>query len=172
MKENNINENKNIKDTEFIEVNNNEETSQENKENSKEKKTKKKISKGKIIGFSIIGVLLCGTIAAGAITHEIMDRKDNNPIEQAKENIEMKFAETPNYTLDQAKEIALKKVPGTIVNTKEEVDDGIVEYEIQIKDKENMLQEVNVDGKTGAITEIDNNSHDNDHHDHNSHRDN
>lgn len=164
MKENNINENKNIKDTEFIELNNNKDDLQNN---SKEKKAKKKISKGKVIGLSILGVLLCGTIAAGAITHEVMDHKDN-PIEQVEEKIEMKFAEKPNYTLEQAKEIALKKVPGSLVSAKEDVDDGVVEYEIEIKDKDNMLQEVNVDGRTGAITEIDNNyhdSHDDNHHD-------
>lgn len=156
MNENNINENKNIKDTEFIELNNNKDDSQNN---SKEKKAKKKISKGKVIGLSILGVLLCGTIAAGAITHEVIENK-YNPIEQVEEKIEMKFAEKPNYTLDQAKEIALKKVPGSLVSAKEDVDDGVVEYEIEIKDKDNMLQEVNVDGRTGAITEIDNNCHD------------
>lgn len=159
---NNINENKEIKDTDFVEVNNN--------NNEKDKKTKKKfkISKGKIIGLSILGVVLAGAITAGAVTYEIMEHRGNNPIEQAKQSMELKFAETPNYTLDQAKEIALKKVDGTVVNTKEDVDDGIVEYEIQIKDKDNMLQEITVSGQSGAITEIENATldHNKDHHDH------
>ncbi|MDQ0149498.1 PepSY domain-containing protein [Eubacterium multiforme] len=163
-KNNNINENN--KDTEIIEVK--DMKAETNNENKEVKNKKNKFSKRKIIGLSILAVVIGGAIAAGAAVYDHMEDRGNNPIEQAKEKVEMKFAEKPNYSLDQAKEIALKKVNGTVVKSKEDVEDGIVEYEFKIKDKENLLQEITVDGKTGAIVDIDNplNDHkkDDDHH--------
>lgn len=165
-KNNNVNDNN--KDTEIVEVKEMKTDGTSENVNKEIKNKSNRFSKRKIIGFSILAVLLGGIIAAGATIYDYMEDRGDNPIEQAKKKVEMKFAEKPNYSLDQAKEIALKKINGTVVKGKEDVDDGIVEYEFKIKDKENVLQRVTVDGKTGAIVEIDNplNNHkkDDDHH--------
>lgn len=66
-----------------------------------------------------------------------------------------------NYSQKQLEEIAIKKIPGEIVNVKKELDfeDATFEYTFQIKDKENMLQEITVSSKSGAITDIEINEH-------------
>lgn len=62
--------------------------------------------------------------------------------------------DSEKYTLDQAKAIALEQVKGTVIKSEREIEDLHVEYEFKIKDEENMIQEVTVDGETGAILEI------------------
>lgn len=65
-----------------------------------------------------------------------------------------KVKSNTKYTQAQCEEIALKKVPGEVVRVKKEIEDGALEYEFKIRDKNNMLQEVNVDASFGAITEV------------------
>ena len=66
-----------------------------------------------------------------------------------------KIKQSTKYTIEQANEIALKAVPGTIVSSEKDYDDLHVEYEFKIKDDKNMLHEVTVDGTNGAIVDID-----------------
>ena len=63
-----------------------------------------------------------------------------------------------NYTVDELKEVALQAVQGEVlgVNKKLELDSLSFEYEFKIKDSNNMLMEVTVDPKLGAITDLDN----------------
>lgn len=71
-----------------------------------------------------------------------------------------KIKESTKYTMEQAKEVALKAVSGTVVKSEKDYDDLHVEYEFKIKDDKNMLHEVTVDAESGAILEIDSpNSH-------------
>lgn len=65
-----------------------------------------------------------------------------------------KIKESTKYTMEQAKEVALKAVSGTVVKSEKDYDDLHVEYEFKIKDDKNMLHEVTVDGESGAILEI------------------
>ncbi|OPF50612.1 hypothetical protein BH721_07875 [Clostridium baratii] len=65
-----------------------------------------------------------------------------------------KIKESTKYTIEQAKEVALKAVSGTVVKSEKDYDDLHVEYEFKIKDDKNMLHEVTVDGESGAILEI------------------
>lgn len=65
-----------------------------------------------------------------------------------------KIKESTKYTMEQAKEVALKAVAGTVVKSEKDYDDLHVEYEFKIKDDKNMLHEVTVDGESGAILEI------------------
>ncbi|MBD7916189.1 hypothetical protein H9660_13645 [Clostridium sp. Sa3CUN1] len=62
-----------------------------------------------------------------------------------------------NYTIEEAKEIALKSVNGDIlkVNKKLEVESLSFEYEFKIKDNNNILREVTVDSNLGVITDLD-----------------
>ena len=63
-----------------------------------------------------------------------------------------------NYTEEQAKEIALKQFPGEIIYISKDLDfDRLtLEYDIKIKDGNNIIREVTVDSKFGAISDIDN----------------
>lgn len=101
------------------------------------------ISKGKkklIRKISILIALLVIIGAAGSITIYSI----------AKSNI--------NYTVDEARKIALQGVEGEVlsVNKKLELETFCFEYEFKIKNSNNMLMEVTVDANLGAITDLDN----------------
>ena len=99
------------------------------------KKNKKRIIKS----ISISGVAIIGLGVAGAtVLYNI-----------AKSNV--------NYTEEQAKEIALKLVPGEVVRVRKDLDleHCTFEYDIKIKDENNVLREVNVDASLGVITDLD-----------------
>lgn len=99
------------------------------------KKNKKRIVKCILIsGVIIVGLGVAGT----TVLYNI-----------AKANI--------NYTEEQAKEIALKLVPGEVIKIRKDLDldDCTFEYDIKIKDTNNMLREVNVDASLGVITDAD-----------------
>lgn len=104
------------------------------------KNNKKKISKIILIIVSI--AIIGGGIAVGTI------------YSYAKSNI--------NYSEKQLEEIAIKKIPGEVINVKKELEfeDATFEYTFQIKDKENVLQEITVSSKSGAITDIEINRND------------
>ena len=99
------------------------------------KKNKKRIVKGILI-FGVIIVVL--GVAGTTVLYNI-----------AKKNI--------NYTEEQAEEIATKLVPGEVISIRKDLDldDFTFEYEIKIKDQNNMLREVNVDSSLGVITDAD-----------------
>jgi len=63
-----------------------------------------------------------------------------------------------NYTETQAKEIALAQVPGQVVYVAKDLDFDrfTLEYDIKIKDKNNIIREVTVDSKFGAVSDFDN----------------
>ena len=62
-----------------------------------------------------------------------------------------------NYTQTQCEKIALEKVPGEIIRTTKSIDDDSLSlvYEFKIKAKDNVLNEVDVDSKSGAIIDMD-----------------
>lgn len=106
-------------------------------------KVKKVINKNKkklIIGTSIFVVSVCllGLTGVAFVYNK------------AKSNI--------NYSIEQAKEIALKTIEGEVlkVNKKLELEDFSFEYEFKIKDSNNILREVTVDSNLGVITDFDN----------------
>lgn len=100
------------------------------------KKNKKRIAKIILISFAAV-IAICGT---GAITLYNI----------AKSNI--------NYTVEEAKQIALQMVPGEVlkVNKCLELDNFSFEYRFKIKTSNNYLMEVNVDSNLGVVTEVDN----------------
>lgn len=63
-----------------------------------------------------------------------------------------------NYTVDEAKKIALQAVEGEVLGVKKklELDTFSFEYEFKIKTSNNILMEVIVDSNLGAITDLDN----------------
>ena len=102
----------------------------------KKNKTKKNIIKVVSI-FSASAIGLCAL--GGVVLYNIV-----------KSNI--------NYTEQQAKEIALSQVPGQVVYVTKDIDlDHLgLEYNIKIKDKNNIIREVTVDSKYGAISDCEN----------------
>ena len=62
-----------------------------------------------------------------------------------------------NYTVEEAKVMALQAVQGEIVkiNKRLDLDNFSFEYKFKVRDTNNMLMEVNVDSKLGVITDLD-----------------
>lgn len=155
MKEEKNNLNEDVKDVDYVELNGEKKEETSTKEKVKKlAKNKLKVTKKKIAILCTLAVVSCGVVGTVAVAGEIMEMKGINPVDNFKTKIELKLAKTPNYTLDQAKEIALKAVNGTVIETDEEVDDGIVEYKISIKDNDNFLKKITINGDNGVITKI------------------
>ena len=62
-----------------------------------------------------------------------------------------------NYTQADCQKIALKQIPGEIIKTKKHFNEDTLSltYEFKIKGKDNLLNEIDVDSKRGAIIDID-----------------
>ena len=65
-------------------------------------------------------------------------------------------AEPPKLTAEQAQEIALKKIAGEVQKHEMESEDGKAVYVFEIKTSESKVMEVNIDGNTGEVLEIEN----------------
>lgn len=63
-----------------------------------------------------------------------------------------------NYSQAELQEIALQQIPGEVtdVKTELEIEDLAIEYNFYIRDEENIMREITVSTKTGAITHIEN----------------
>ena len=69
---------------------------------------------------------------------------------------EPKFKAKAKISLEQAREIALKKHPGDIVETEFEIeDDGRASYEFDIKQADGQEVKIEIDAETGKIAEDD-----------------
>ncbi len=66
-----------------------------------------------------------------------------------------KLAKEAKITKEEAKKIALKRVPGKVVESEIDKEKGKVVWEFEIKTKEGKVFEVAVDAKTGDIVEVD-----------------
>lgn len=62
-----------------------------------------------------------------------------------------------NYTKEECRNIALKCIPGEVIREETDInfERATIEYNFKIKDKSNMLREVEVDSKIGAIIDLD-----------------
>lgn len=97
------------------------------------------VNKKKIIKVSV-SLVVMGVVAVGILGGVFYS--------YAKSNVK--------YTKAQAQEIALNKIPGEIIKANKDIDfeDATIEYEFEIKDKENMLKKITVSSKSGAITDM------------------
>lgn len=91
-----------------------------------------------ITGISILAIVVIGV---GAVGVGLMYKNATSNI---------------NYTEEQAKEIALANIPGEVVKVERdiELEDATVKYEFKIKDSNNILREVTVDAKIGAVIDF------------------
>lgn len=103
------------------------------------KKTKKKIIK---IILIVVAIVFIGSGIIGGTIYSY-----------AKSNT--------NYNEKQLEEIAIKKIPGEVIKVEKELDfeEATFEYTFKIKDKEDMLQEITISSKSGAITDIETNEY-------------
>lgn len=63
----------------------------------------------------------------------------------------------PQYrriSMEQANEIAVRQVPGNVVKSELDFDDGIVIYEIDIRTAEGHKYDVKVDAVTGEVLKV------------------
>lgn len=100
----------------------------------KKNKLKKKIIKYvSIFSVGIVGLSVVGGLAIFGIV---------------KSNVK--------YTEQQAKDIALKQIPGKVVYVRKDLDleRFTLEYDIKIRDKNNIIREVTVDSKFGAVSDF------------------
>lgn len=56
--------------------------------------------------------------------------------------------------MEQANEIALQRVPGQVVKSELEFDDGILIYEVDIRTMEGHKYEVKIDAVTGEVLKV------------------
>lgn len=75
------------------------------------------------------------------------DSRDNDAKKQTQ-----RAPETDVISADQAAEAAVKAIPGKVTELDRDSDDGKVEYEVEIVDRNHHEKEVTVDGKTGKVT--------------------
>ena len=103
------------------------------REKIKENK-RKLIKRGSILIAIVAGVGIAGFVTVYSI---------------AKSNI--------NYTVEEAKVMALQAVQGEIVKFNKwlDLDNFSFEYKFKMRDTNNMLMEVNVDSNLGVITDLD-----------------
>lgn len=65
--------------------------------------------------------------------------------------------QNPRYrriSMNRAMEIALQRVPGEVIKAELEFDDGVLQYEIEIRTNEGVKYEVKVDAVTGQILRV------------------
>ncbi|MGI8495778.1 MAG: PepSY domain-containing protein, partial [Pyrinomonadaceae bacterium] len=77
------------------------------------------------------------------------DDDDESPT--AKNTRMAKLAKEAKITMAQAKEIALKRIPGTITEEDLEKENGRLQYSFDIKDADGKVFDVEIDAKTGKV---------------------
>lgn len=55
---------------------------------------------------------------------------------------------------EQARQIALRQVPGTVVSLRRETDDGVAVIEVDVRSRDGVMYEVEVDATNGRIREF------------------
>ncbi len=83
------------------------------------------------------------------------DKEDDDEESEASQKAnQAKYAREAKITMAQAKEIALKRVPGTITDQELEKEKGKLLYSFDVKDANGKSFDVEIDAKTGAILKV------------------
>src|SRR5699024_570475 len=116
----------------------------------------------KIILIPAIALTLIGGVAYTTTFAATSDDTKSEKIAEQQEQQQLKKEAV--ITEKEATKSALEKVNVEVVFTELDEDDGMIVYEIKIKDKQDMLHEVKVDAKNGKIlkTEMEDNDRDDD----------
>lgn len=117
----------------------------------------------------VLSMMILGGVMAGLVNHpafaaektviaQHIDKKDHeqkdNDGEVADSVEQANFAKVAKITSQQGIGIAMKEVAGTLVKSELEDEDGVVVYNVVIKDNKGKTSEVKVDAKTGSIVKV------------------
>ncbi|MEP7039431.1 MAG: PepSY domain-containing protein [Acidobacteriota bacterium] len=87
---------------------------------------------------------------------EMNEQKDEDDESPAVKNARMaKLSKDAKITMEQARAIALKRVPGTITEEDLEKEKGRLQYAFDIKDANGKVFDVEIDAKTGKVLKAD-----------------
>ena len=95
---------------------------------------------------------------------KVQKEKDDDDDDDKYDTPEMQkeFAKEAKISLEEARRIALARVPGTVIESELDKEKGKVVYEFEIRDKDNKSFDVLVDAKTGEIVGVEADDDDND----------
>lgn len=87
---------------------------------------------------------------------KVQKEKDDDDEDDKLDSPEMQkeLAKEAKISLEEARQIALARVPGTVIESELDKEKGKVVYEFEIKDKDNKTFDVLVDAKTGEIVGV------------------
>jgi uncharacterized membrane protein YkoI len=68
--------------------------------------------------------------------------------------VKSKLAKQATISMEEARRTALEKVPGTVIESELEKENGRLVYEFEIRDKDNKTYDVQVDAKTGEVVSV------------------
>jgi len=106
------------------------------------------------------GFVLAALIAIGGVA---MSAQKANPIGSIKvQNEKVGFAEMAKISLDSAVNAALQAVPGQVLGTELENENGYLVYGVEILKADRQIADVKVDAGDGKILKIDTGQNDND----------
>ena len=109
-----------------------------------------------VIGFLIIALMAGISVlvlpqtgfAQTGCQAKIEDRDEDDAAEKANQP---KYAKEAKITMAEAKTIALKRVPGTILDGELEKEKGRLQYAFDICSEKNQIFDVEIDAKTGEV---------------------
>ncbi len=94
----------------------------------------------------------------GAVLQAALDDDDDDDDEDGEENdspeMQAKLAKEAKISIEQARSTALGRVSGKITEEELEMENGKLVYSIEIRDKNQKTFDVEVDAKTGAIVNV------------------
>jgi Peptidase propeptide and YPEB domain len=93
----------------------------------------------------ILNALLCAGAFAQPLTVKTLSGQGNN---------QAKLAKQAKLTMEQAREIALKRAPGTIEEEELEKEHGKLVYSFDIRNSQGAITEVQVNAKDGSIVSV------------------
>lgn len=95
--------------------------------------------------FTMLAILIVGLLAISAVGVFAQDKRDDNDKPRAE------LVKQAKITMEQAKKIALTRVPGTIMEEDLEMERGRLQYAFDIKDANGKIFDVEIDAKTGEV---------------------
>lgn len=110
------------------------------------------------LGLSISILSVPQTVSAQTEKDKCANKQETDDEEEDGDEVSAEEAKSAVVTLDDARAIALEKIPGTVVEEELEKEHGRLQYAFDIRDENGKLFEVEIDAVTGEIlqaTEVD-----------------
>lgn len=113
----------------------------------------------------ILGLFILMAINSGAVNAQnqkpnekdkkVQNEKDDDDDDELDTpEMQKELAKEAKISPEEARQKALARVPGTVIESELDKEKGIVVYEFEIKDKDNKSFDVLVDAKTGEIVGV------------------